>query len=99
MLRVNLLTFSLTRLFLVVTIFLKAQNVISFKNESQNLLKDHFIGFSSELFQNWWNKESEILMSHSKCFSLEKHIGVCRKEDTLNHATSYEILCETKNRN
>jgi hypothetical protein len=35
-------------------------------------------------------------MSHLKCFSLEKHVGVCRKEDTLNHATSYEILCEKK---
>ena len=44
--------------------------------------------------QAWWNKESEILNSHLKCFSLEKHIGVRRKEDTVNHATSYEILCE-----
>jgi hypothetical protein len=44
----------------------------------------------------WWNKESEISKSHLKCFSLEKHIGVRRKEDTLNHATSYEILCERK---
>jgi hypothetical protein len=35
-------------------------------------------------------------MSHLKCFSLEKHIGVCRKEDALNHATSYETLCEEK---
>ena len=42
----------------------------------------------------WWNKESEILNSHLKCFSLEKHIGVRRKEVTVNHATSYEILCE-----
>jgi len=42
----------------------------------------------------WWNKESEILNSHLKCFSLEKHIGVRRKEATVNHATSYEILCE-----
>ncbi len=46
----------------------------------------------------WWNKESEILKSHLKCFSLEKHIGVRRKEDTVNHATSYEILCEKKTR-
>jgi hypothetical protein len=45
----------------------------------------------------WWNKESEILKSHLKCFSLEKHIGVRRKEDTANHATSYEILCEKEN--
>lgn len=30
----------------------------------------------------WWNKESEILNSHLKCFSLEKHIGVRRKEVT-----------------
>ncbi len=45
----------------------------------------------------WWNKESEILKSHLKCFSLEKHIGVRRKEDTVNHATSYEILCEKEN--
>ncbi len=44
--------------------------------------------------QVWWNKESEILNSHLKCFSLEKHIGVRRKEATVNHATSYEILCE-----
>ncbi len=44
----------------------------------------------------WWNKESEILNSHLKCFSLEKHIGVRRKEDTVNHATSYEILCVRK---
>ena len=42
----------------------------------------------------WWNKESEILNSHLKCFSMEKHIGVRRKEVTVNHATSYEILCE-----
>ena len=42
----------------------------------------------------WWNKESEILNSHLKCFSLEKHIGVRRKEVTMNHATSYKILCE-----
>ncbi len=47
--------------------------------------------------QEWWNKELEILKSHLKCFSLEKHIGVRRKEDTLNHATSYEILCEKEN--
>ena len=45
----------------------------------------------------WWNKESEILNSHLKCFSLEKHIGVRRKEDTVNHATSNEILCEKEN--
>jgi hypothetical protein len=45
----------------------------------------------------WWNKESEILKSHLKCFSLQKHIGVRRKEDTVNHATSYEILCEKEN--
>jgi hypothetical protein len=32
------------------------------------------------------------LKSHLKCFSLEKHIGVRRKEVTLNHATSDEIL-------
>ncbi len=37
------------------------------------------------------------MKSHLKCFSLEKHIGVRRKEDTLNHATSYEILCEKEN--
>jgi len=42
----------------------------------------------------WWNKESEILMSHLKCFSLEKHIGVCRKEATLNQATSLVIFCK-----
>ena len=47
--------------------------------------------------KKWWNKESEILKSHLKCFSLEKHIGVRRKEDTVNHATSYEILCEKEN--
>jgi hypothetical protein len=47
--------------------------------------------------RNWWNKELEILKSHLKCFSLEKHIGVLQKEDALNHATSYEILCEKKN--
>ncbi len=35
--------------------------------------------------------------SHLKCFSLEKHIGVRRKEDTVNHATLYEILCEKEN--
>ncbi len=35
--------------------------------------------------------------SHLKCFSLEKHIGVRRKEDTVNHATSNEILCEKEN--
>ena len=46
---------------------------------------------------SWWNKESEILNSHLKCFSLEKHIGVRRKEATVNHATSYEILCEKQN--
>ncbi len=45
----------------------------------------------------WWNKESEILKSHLKCFSMEKHIGVRQKEDTVNHATSYEILCEKEN--
>ncbi len=37
------------------------------------------------------------MKSHLKCFSLEKHIGVRRKEDTVNHATSYEILCEKEN--
>ena len=37
------------------------------------------------------------MKSHLKCFSLEKHIGVRRKEDTVNHATSNEILCEKEN--
>jgi len=45
----------------------------------------------------WWNKVLEILKSHLKCFSLEEHIGVRRKEDSVNHATSYEILCEKEN--
>jgi hypothetical protein len=50
-----------------------------------------------KIFFPWWNKESEILKSHLKCFSLEKHLGVRRKEDTVNHATSYEILCDKEN--
>ncbi len=36
----------------------------------------------------WWNKESVILKTYLKYFSLEKYIGVCRKEDILKHATS-----------
>ena len=32
----------------------------------------------------WWNKESEILKSHLKCFSLEKHIGVRRKDRQIS---------------
>jgi hypothetical protein len=36
----------------------------------------------------WWNKESEILRTYLKYFSLEKYIGVCRKEDVSKHATS-----------
>jgi aminoglycoside phosphotransferase family enzyme len=35
-------------------------------------------------------------MSHLECFSLEKRIGVCQKEVTLNHATSPEILYKTE---
>jgi hypothetical protein len=58
---------------------------------SQGILKLDYTVYS---FAMWWNKESEILNSHLKCFSLEKHIGVRRKEVTVNHATSYEILCE-----
>ena len=37
---------------------------------------------------NWWNKESVILKTYLKYFSMEKYIGVCRKEDILKHATS-----------
>ncbi len=67
--------------------------------------QNHFFIQKEEFFKSkilkfhhvWWNKESEILNSHLKCFSLEKHIGVRRKEDTVNHATSYEILCEKEN--
>jgi hypothetical protein len=36
----------------------------------------------------WWNKESVILKKYLKYFSMEKYIGVCRKEDILKHATS-----------
>jgi hypothetical protein len=36
----------------------------------------------------WWNKESVILKTYLKYFSLEKYIGVCRKEHILKHATS-----------
>ncbi len=36
----------------------------------------------------WWNKESEILRTYLKYFSLEKYIGVCRKEDVSKHTTS-----------
>ncbi len=52
------------------------------------------MGGSTSTLREWWNKESEILNSHLKCFSLEKHIGVRRKEDTVNHTTSNEILSE-----
>ncbi len=61
--------------------FFIVTNTLAYFVKKQNL---HF-GVKCKI---WWNKESVILKTYLKYFSMEKYIGVCRKEDILKHATS-----------